>query len=228
MAERPMMTWGGPSGAGGGGGGFTATLTPLFGLTLEIGANLISPTFNAIYSAPPTTASLADDDGNPALDVVAVGNPIVMPNPPYIYQELANSTARLWTLTADDGGVPDSSAVTARWYPRVYWDIDANPALATEADIEAMANSSLQGNKALSTTLGPVLQYVYYAFPAVFPAAPLDFQFGAFPGGFTQVVASVAVTANTPGAPTQNYEIWRSNFQLDTTISGPQPFVVAA
>lgn len=224
MAERPVLFWGGPSG-GAGAGAFTATLVPLFPLVQEIGAQLINPQFNAIYSGPPVAASLQDDDGNPAQNVVALPNPITMP---FTYQELVGGTTRQWTLTADNGGPPDADLALATWYPRVYWDIDPNPALATEADIEAMANSNLQGDKGLSTVLAPILQYIYYAFPVAFAALPLEFQFGAFPGGFIQTVASVNVTANTPGAPVVAYQIWRSQFLQDTTITGPQPFDVTA
>jgi hypothetical protein len=124
--------------------------------------------------------------------------------------------------------VPDADVAVATWFPGVYYGVDANPGLGTEADIEGLSNKNLQGDKALSTTLAPVLQYIYYAFPTTFPANVLDFQFGAFPGGFIQTVASVNVTANTPGAPVLTYQLWRSQFQQDTTVTGAQPFIVQA
>ena len=95
-------------------------------------------------------------------------------------------------------------------------------------NIEALANSQLAPDRTLSVpSTAPVFQYIYAAFPSSYgPATALDFQFGAFPGGF-QLVGTVSVTANTPGAPAQNYDLWRSTFQQDTTVTGPQPFTIS-
>jgi hypothetical protein len=226
MAKRMLLLWAGPTqGAGGGGpGGFSATLASLFASPLEIGAQLINPTFSAAYSPSGTElfAELSDDDGNPAQNVLGLPNPLTMP---FTYQESANNTVRTWTLTANDGGPNVTDQVTATWSPRVYWGLNASPSLSTEGDIEGLANSALQSDKALSTSFTPVNEYIYYGFPTAYAASPLDFQFGAFPGGFIQVVASVAVTANTPGAPVQTYQLWRSQFAQNSPL---QPFTVAA
>jgi hypothetical protein len=229
-SSSPLVIGSG-SGTGGGGGGppspFTATLSPLFTTTLEIGAILNNPQFNATYSpaATETSASLQDDQGNGPVSVLGLLNPLTFA---FANQKSANGDTVLFTLQAGDGVNFDNDVVTATWYPRIYWGVDANPALGSEADIEGLANSSLQGSRALSTTLAPVNQFIYFAMPTAYgPTSGLNFQFGTFgPGGFVQQVASVAVTANTAGAPVQTYELWRSSFLQDTTISGPQPFIV--
>jgi hypothetical protein len=223
-----LLVWAGPTqGGGGGGGGFSCGLAGLFSSPLEIGANLVNPTFNATYSpgGTETFAELSDDDGNPVQDVLGVGNPITRP---YSYQKIGIGDAVNFTLSANDGTNSDTDQASAIWYPRVYYGVDANPGLATEADIEGLSNSSLQGDKALSYLFSATNEYVYYAFPVAYPAAPLDFQIGPFPGGFLQQVASVAVTAGTVGAPTINYQLWRSTNALNTTVSGPQTLVVQA
>jgi len=222
MAKRMLVHWGGGSGDS----PFEAALTLLTATPIEIGADLASPTFNAAYAGGVETfAELSDDDGNPVQDVLGSANPITRA---FTYNKTVVGDTVTFTLTANDGGPNVTDAEVATWLPRLYYGVDANAALATEADIEALANSLLGADKALSTTLAPVAEYIYYAFPVSFAAAALDFQFGAFPGGFTQVVASVPVTANTAGAPTLNYQIWRSTFAQDTTVTGPLAFNVAA
>jgi len=219
------------SGNVGGGGSppssFSASLTRLFGSPFEIGAQLINPTFTATYSpiGTETSATLQDNDGNPVQNVLALPNPLTMP---FTYQRDTIGGSVTWTLNASDGVNNDSDNVSATWLPRVYWGVDANPALATEADIEGLTNNGLQSNKALNFTFSATNEYVYYGFPTAFPAAPLDFQIGPFPGGFIQQVASVNVTANTPGAPVLTYQLWRSTNALNTSISGPQTLVVSA
>jgi hypothetical protein len=227
MAKRPVINWGGPSGAGVAPGGFTATLAALFATTQEIGAILNNPQFNAGYSPAATEAfaELSDDDGNPTQDVLGVLNPITRP---HSFSKSAIGAAVTFDLQANDGVNSDGDSVVTTWQPRVYYGVDADPAIVTEAGVEALSESALQGDKALSYEFGATNEYVYYAFPVAYPAAPLDFQIGPFPGGFILLVASVPVTANTPGAPVLNYQIWRSTNALNTTISGDQTLTVQA
>jgi hypothetical protein len=214
----------GSGGGGGGGGPFTATLTPLFATTLEIGAPLNSPQFNAAYipAATETSATLQDDQGNGPVSILGLLNPVTFA---FNNQENANGAQVAFTLNAGDGVNNDSDQVIATWQPRVYWGLDASAALATEGDIEGLSNSNLQGDKGLSESLTPTNEYIYYGFPTAYAASPLDFQFGAFPGGFIQVVASVLVTAGTAGAPAQTYQLWRSSVAQN---SPAQTFLVQA
>lgn len=221
-------------GSGGGTGGaapppsFSASLAgPTPSGPFEIGENLVNPTFNASYTpaGTETFAELEDDQGNPAQNVLSLPNPLIMP---FTYQRVVIGDQVVWTLTANDGGPNVTDQVSATWLPRVFWGVDASAALATEADIEGLANSALQSNKALNFTFTAANEYVYFGFPVAFPAVATDFQIGPFPGGFIQQVASVAVTANTAGAPVLNYQLWRSTNALDTTVTGPQTLVVSA
>ncbi len=225
--NTPVILLSGPTSAGGGGGGFTATLAPLFATTLEIGAILNNPQFNAGYSpgGTETFAELQDDQGNAAEDILGVVNPVTYP---FAEQQNGLNDAVVFTLSANDGVDSDTDQVTATWRPRVYYGVDADPNLTTEADIEALANSSLQGTKALSFLFTALNQYVYYAFPVAYTAVPTDFQIGPFPGGMIQTVASVNVTAGTAGAPVFAYQIWRSTNALDTTVTGAQTLLVSA
>jgi hypothetical protein len=227
MPKRLLLVWGGQGGSGGGGGAFSAALALLAAATIEIGAVLNTPQFNATYSPVGTEvfAELSDDDGNPVQNVLGVLNPVTRP---HNYTKTAVGAQVIFTLSANDGVNADTDQVIATWFPRVYFGVNALGTLSTEADIEGLSGSSLQGNKALSYLFTANNEYVYYAFPASFPAALLDFQIGPFPGGFIQVVASVPVTANTAGAPVLNYQIWRSTNALDTTLSGPQTLTVQA
>ena len=223
----PLVVISGPGQGGGGGVAFAATLSPLFSTTQEIGAVLNNPQFNAAYSpsGTETSAGLQDDQGNPSQDIFGVANPVTYP---YAEQQNALNAQVVFTLTASDGVNNDTDQVTATWSPQVYYGVDASPSLATEADIKGLANSALQSTKALSFLFTAATQYVYYAFPVAYAASPTDFQIGPFPGGMIQTVASVNVTAGTPGAPVFAYQIWRSTNALDTSVTGPQTLAVAA
>lgn len=212
--SSPIIGISGLATVGGGGGSFSATLAALFATVLEIGAILLNPQFNASYVGVATSAALADDQGNGPVNVLGVPNPLTYP---FAEQKNGINDAVVFTLAASDGVTPSNPQVTALWQPRVYFGVDANPALATEADIEGLTSSALAPNKGRTFVESPAGEYIYYAFPVAYPAAALDFQIGPFPGGFIQTVASVPVTANTPGAPAFPYQIWRSTNLLTGT-----------
>ncbi len=216
--SRMTIVWAGPSGGGAAPpAGFTASLTGLFATPLEIGANLISPTFTASYSpvATETFAELSDDDGNPTQNIRGFPNPVTMP---FTYTRTTIGGTVTWTLTANDGGPNDTDQVTATWLPAVYRGVDASAALSTEADIEGLATKALASDKTGTFIFSPVTQYIYIAFPQAYnPTSPFDFVVNGFPGGFILQASGVNVTANTPGAPALLYDLWRSTFQLTGT-----------
>jgi hypothetical protein len=196
---------------------FDAQLVGLAPTPLEIGADLVSPTFNASYSAVPTFAELSDDIPNAPQNVIGVPNPITRP---FTYQKLLNGETVVFTLTANNGGPNSTPQVTYTWLPRVYWGLTANPGGPyTEGDVEALGNSALATGRARVFTLSPVNEYIVYAWPDGYGNAnPLDFMIGPFPGGFVEDSGSpLLITANTPGAPAQLYRVWRSTNLLTGT-----------
>lgn len=184
----------------------TVTLSYLGTTPLEIGANLVSPTFNAAYSVTPASASLDDTDGNPAQDVLGVANPITRA---FTYQKTANGATVVFTLTAN-GSVTDTDVVT--WRPRTHWGVSASATL-TAAQIQALAGSELAPDRPTSFTLAPSNQYLYYAWPTAFGVAVAT-NFATpppFTGGWVEMTGSpIAITAATAGAPVQNYYVWRT------------------
>jgi hypothetical protein len=208
----------------GGGGpppptGIVVTLGAVGGTTFEIGDQSVNPAFNMSESGvtpPITVRTLADNDGNPTQNVLGLPNPLTMP---FSYQKNPiGSTVQFTGAATDSAPSSDSDVVTFTWRPRVWYGLSVNPALTTEAQIEALANSALQSNKGLTyNVVGAANEYVYYAWPQVYGAfAPLDFQIGPFPGGFIDQLSggTVNLTANTPGAPTNAYVLARSTNPL--------------
>lgn len=198
------------SGGGGGGGTFTCTLAYLGTTPLEIGTNLVNPTFNASYSGTPTMATLDDSDGNPQQNVLGLPNPLTMP---FTYQKTANGGTEVFTLSSNGGS---TSTQTVTWLPLVHYGVSASATL-NQAQIKALAGSALASTSTISFTLTPAAQYLYYAFPTSFGAvSPLDFQTPPpFPGGWVEMAGSpIAITAATAGAPVQNYYVWRTTNPL--------------
>lgn len=186
--------------------GFSVGLQGLTPSPLEIGAQLSSPQFNATYNnGVPTSATLSDNVPNAPQNVLAVPNPLTMP---FNYSENAIGATRTFTLTADDGSGPESDNVTYTWLPRVYFGVGPN-GLSTEADIEALPDSALAASFARTFQATPgVGEHIYYAFPASFGTP--TFFVNNFQGGFILQAAGVNVTANTPGAPVNAYDLWKS------------------
>lgn len=212
-----ILAWPTPAttaGSGGGGGGTLVVTLAYLGTTpLQIGADLVNPTFNASYSASPASATLDDTDGNPAENVLGVANPLTMP---YTYQETANGGTVVFTLTAN-GSVTDSDTVT--WLPLSHWGVAAGTTL-NAAQILALSGSELTADRATSFTLSPANEYVYYAWPTAYGAAT-GTSFSTpppFTGGWIEMTGSpIAITAATAGAPVQNYYVWRTINPLTAT-----------
>lgn len=191
-------------------GGFAVTLTRLSPSPLEIGADLINPQFNLTdvnAVAPLIVRQIQDDDGNPLQDFLGIPDPLTMP---FTYTRNGIGTTVGFLGTEDDTGGPVSDSQSHLWLPRSFYGVSANPALTSEAGIEGLPQSSLEAAKALNFTVSPTNEYVYYSWPSVYGAFnALDFQIGPFPGGFISL-GTVNLTANTPGAPVNQYEIARS------------------
>jgi hypothetical protein len=220
-ADQPVLIGAGPVGGSGPAPptGIQVALASVGATVLEIGAQSVNPTFNQTESnvtAPITVRTLADNDGNPAQNILGLPNPLTMP---FSYQKNPiGSTVQFTGSATDSAPSSDSDQVNYTWLPRVWYGLSVNPGLTTEAQIEALANSALQSDKGLTyNVVGAVNEYVYYAWPQVYGAyAPLDFQIGPFPGGFIDQLSggTVNLTANTPGAPTNAYVLARSTNPL--------------
>lgn len=210
---------------------FVALLSPLFTTTLEIGAALGPPVlFNCFYTptGSETAASISDSLGNGPFNVLGSPNPILYP---FALSQNGINNQVIITLTASDGVNNDTSSVTASFQPRVYFGVDASGALASEAQIEGLAlnpfgANPLQPSRVGNYTYQAVNQFIYFSFPTVYgPAGPGDFNTFPVPtpGGFIQT-GVVNITANTPGAPVNQYDIWRSLNPVTTV--GTQTLVV--
>jgi hypothetical protein len=191
-------------------GSFQVTLTKLGPDPLEIGANLVNPQFNLTdinAAGPLILRNILDDDGNPLQNFLGVPDPLTMP---FTYVRNAIGATVGFLGTEDDGTGPQSDSETHTWLPRAYYGRSANPNLITEAGIEALPQSSLEVDRSINFTSSPTNEYIYYSWPTAYGAfAPLIFQIGPFPGGFISL-GTVNLTANTPGAPVNSYEIARS------------------
>jgi len=214
----PIVIVSGPVSSGGSPpGSFAVTLTRLSTNPLEIGANLVSPQFNLTdvnAAAPLITRTIQDDDGNPLQDFLGTPDPLTMP---FTYSRNAIGATVGFLGTEDDTGGPKTSSQSHLWLPRSFYGVSSNPSLTTEAGIESLPQNSLTTAKAISFTVNPSSEYVYYSWPSIYGAFnALDFQIGPFPGGFVSL-GTVSLTANTPGAPTNQYEIARSTNLLTGT-----------
>lgn len=226
---RPSLGGGGPPAV------FSVQLTRLFASPQEIGTALVNPQFNVTYNPPATevTSVLSNTFNGFTQNLIGLPNPIVYGTTigPGGSASTIGGTVT-FTVNASDGVNNASSQQSVQFLPRVYFGVNANPALASEAEIEGLAvgpsgQDPLQSSRAGAFMFSAVNQYVYYAFPSAYgPAGPLNFQIGPFPGGFT-FLGTVILTANTTGAPSNSYDIWRSTFTQDTTIPGPQTLLVS-
>lgn len=186
-------------------------LTPAFnaslsgGGTLEVGQSVINPAFTASYTGgPATSATITDNDGNPALTLSTPFTAGTMPN---TYVKTANNGSVSFTLSANKGVVNDTSQASYAWRPRCFYGVSSNASGNDEAFIEALASSQLQSSRSASLSVNAGSgEYIYYAFPASYGAA--TFTVGGFEGGFDLVSATISVT-NAYGV-TQDYRLYRS------------------
>lgn len=168
--------------AGGGGGptpSFSVNLSG--GGTVEVGASVVNPNFNATYNnGVPITASLADNAGNPPRNVLGLSNPIVMP---YTYVVTTVNGSVNFVLTADDGSGVETDSVSYAWRPRTYWGTAAATGSEDESFIKALGNSALDNNRQRQFTVtANAGEKIWYSYPASYGTA--TFFVGIFEGGF--------------------------------------------
>lgn len=188
---------------------FSASLSG--GGTVEVGATVATPAFTASYvDGPPTTATLTDNDGNAAQNVVSTPSSFASA---YSFTKTANNASVTFTLAATKGVESDSAQASYAWRPRVYWGVGVD-GLTTESHIEALANNALASSRSRSFTLAPGSgEHMYYAFPSSYGTP--TFTVGGFEGGF-DLVGTVSVT-NANGVA-QNYLLYKStNANLGST-----------
>jgi len=173
-------------------------------LTVEVGSTVNNPAFTATYNHAPTTASVVDDQGNVALDVIGTPGAFTYV---HAYTKNAYGQTVLFTLTANDGYGADTGAVTVTWAQKVFWGVGA-PGGNTEAFIEALPTNMLALTKSRTFTVNAGGgQKVYYAYRSAYGAA--TFTVGGFAGGFTLVSNAILVT--NPFGFAENYSLYESD-----------------
>ena len=184
-----------------------------FSSPLEVGENVVTPSFTAAYSNAPTTALLDDSLANPTDDVS--GTPAAFSST-HTYVQVVPGGTVVWTLTADDGGAPDTRQVSAIWYPGVFTGLTASPGPYSEAEIEALTKRLLPSSQLGQIILTPINQYIVHAYPDSFgPRVPTDFQIGTVgPGDMTQIQTGLSIT--NPFGTTLPYSVARSDFLLNS------------
>lgn len=203
--------------------GFTATLTPSFSLTREVGSTLVQPAFTASYNRPAASATL--NDGTGAI-------PLTLPATAFAYDgsdtlPVTNYTKSVvgqtvtWTLSAfETGGPAKTSSVTATWRPLVFFDVAVPPGVFDEAFIESLTGTALAAGfaRTIAFGAGSGTKKLYYAFPSSFgtPSAFID-QSTSFPVPFTKVASGVSVT-NAFGV-TLGYDVWESDNFLVAAVT---------
>lgn len=124
---------------------------------------------------------------------------------------------KVFTLTATDGSVSPTSAITYTFLNLRFWGVSANDGIAPaydEAFVEGLSNSELSnsGSKTFTLTAGPT-EYIIFASRTALGAR--TFTVNGFTGGF-EAPQTVSVT-NTAGF-TENYYVYRStNLNLGAT-----------
>jgi hypothetical protein len=214
-------------GSGGGPGGppspapFSVDLVKITPSPLELGASLpVTVDFNTIeinQSGPLLSAQIADDDGNPPVNILGQVDPVPTGGMGYSYVKTAIGATVDFTYTADDGSGPEQDVEQYVWLPRVYLGVAAIPGAVNEAFIEGLSDSELRADQGIDRTgvVWTAGEYIWVAFPQAFnPTAALDFLVtiggSGFPGGFLLDTAGVSVTPNTPSGVPLLYDVWRS------------------
>ena len=211
---------GGSGGGPGGGGGapvFSVDLVKITPSPLELGAVLpIGLQFNTIETSPAgplVSASIQDDDGNPAVDILGQVDPVPNAGMGFSYTKTAIGGTVDFTYAANDGATNAQDVERYVWLPRVYLGVAAIPGVIDEAFVEALPQNEIRADKGISraSVWWAAGQYVWVAFPQAFnPTTTFDFLIGAFPGGFLLAQAGVSVTPNTPSGVPILYDVWRS------------------
>lgn len=148
--------------------------------TVEVGATINSPQFSASYTRTPVAASLYDDQGNSAINVLGQPNPLTLP---YNYTFNGIGAQVVATLDANEAGGPTRTGTASlTWLPKVFFGVGTAGG-NSEAFIEALTSSALASGRARTfAVIAGATDKIYYAFPQSFGSA--TFFIGGFEGGF--------------------------------------------
>lgn len=184
---------------------------------VEIGTQVVNPSFTAAYSASPTSVTLTNDANAESKDVSATPNAFASDQ---TYQQTTPNAQVAWTLTASDGSGSDTAQETKTWRARLFVGWTTNPGPYTEADILAL-NELTNGldpdalfDLTLSPTNGGAGAYLVAAYHDAFNGAvPTDFEIGTFGNGdVTEIQTGVVMTVPGGSAP---YSVARSDFAVE-------------
>lgn len=180
---------------------FDATLSG--GGVVECGQTIVSPAFTASYNRTPTSASIQDNQGNAALNVIGTPTAFVYA---HTYQKLVAEQSVVLTLTAADATGPDTSQASYIWRQRAYWGTGVT-GLRDSASIRALANNTLATGRAraFSVDAGSGALHIYYAFRAAY--GPATFFVGGFEGGFN---GPFTVSVTNQYGVTEDYYVYES------------------
>jgi hypothetical protein len=187
-----------------GGTGFAISFLDLATSVFEIGDTLTDPSFVAGYSLAPDTASIADDQANPPLDVSATPTAFVYP---HSYTKSAPEAAVLFTLSATKSPDSTSRGKSVAWRSKIYYGEDVD-GVSTEAGIKALPNKPLAASAAPLTfnANAGAGEHVYFAAPNSFGTP--TFTIDGFEGGFEQVGGLISVT--NAFAVAQDFTLWKT------------------
>lgn len=183
------------------------------GAAVEIGTQVVTPSFTASYNRTPASAVLTDSEGSPAKDVS--GTPEAFDSDE-TFQKTAPNDSVTATLTADGDSAQDS----LQWQARRFVGWTTNPGPYSEADILALNElaNPLDNNALFDTTLSPTDggsgAYLVAAYHDDFNGAvPGDFEIGNFGNGdVTEVQTGLAMAIPGGTAP---YSVARSDFAVE-------------
>jgi hypothetical protein len=168
-----------------------------------MGDTVANPHFTASYVSAPTSASLLDNHGSPALDVSLTPNNFTYP---HSYTESAYGASVEWVLTAEQGVKVKTAGASVTWTNVAYYGV--GPQGSSSAVFVQSLTSFLTTGRQTSflVNAGPG-DCIFYAFRN--PYGIPTFWVGGFAGGFSLVNGSLPVP-NTKGV-VENYSVWSSN-----------------
>lgn len=172
-------------------------------LLYEVGTVLSNPAFTAAHSQTPDTLLLTNNQNSESKDVHATPTSFTSSQS---YTFATPSYTVTWTLTGTKI-TSDVATRTASAAQKSFWGVSASPA-ATEAFIEALANSALDTDAARTFTQSPgTSEYICFAHPTRY-GTPTFLIGGTLPGGYISLGTTISVT-NAQGYA-ENYTLWRS------------------
>lgn len=188
---------------------FVVTLSG--GTNLEVNQTITNPTFSASYSGgTPVSATLTNNFDSYTLAGVSPFTSFVTS---HSWQRTSFGQSVTFTLTANNGTVNKTGTTTYTWLQKAYYGV-GSAGQSSSGFITGLASQPITGGRAISFTVNPSNQKIYYAHRTAYGlASPTDFIVGGFAGGFTNT-ATVSIT-NAFGF-TENYYLYES----DNLLSG--------